>query len=142
MSKFLIEDWCKWFMAQASPQTRVSATSPAIGRLLWSKTKFCGLQRRRPFGWSDSGRSTCSVREVSKMTGRIWHGWTKFAHADSYESLLKTEIFIGIQKRRISGYRGNQLFRRTLQDEVEFITVMWFGARSQQCEVRAEMRTP
>jgi len=104
------------------------------------------------------------------MISRIWHGWTTLANADSYESLLKTEIFIGIQNRRISGYRGIQLFRRTLGDEVEFVTVMWFDsidairafagqdyevavvppkarqllkrfdARSQHYEVRTEMR--
>ena len=62
------------------------------------------------------------------MVSRIWHGWTTFANADSYESLLKTEIFTGIQNRRISGYRGIQLFRRTLRDEVEFVTVMWFDS--------------
>ncbi|MCL5966446.1 MAG: hypothetical protein M1550_04430 [Deltaproteobacteria bacterium] len=60
------------------------------------------------------------------MISRIWHGWTTFSNADSYESLLKTEIFIGIQDRNISGYRGIQLFRRKLQDEMEFVTVMWF----------------
>lgn len=104
------------------------------------------------------------------MISRIWHGWTTTADADSYELLLKTEIFTGIQNRRISGYLGIQLFRRTLQDEVEFVTVMWFDtidairtfagedyevavvppnarallqrfdARSQHYEVRADMR--
>lgn len=62
------------------------------------------------------------------MISRIWHGWTTPANADSYESLLKTEILIGIQNRRISGYRGIQLFRRALKDEVEFVTVMWFDS--------------
>ena len=110
--------------------------------------------------------------KVLKMVSRIWHGWTTFANADSYESLLKTEIFTGIQDRRISGYRGIQLFRRTLRDEVEFVTVMWFDSmdairafagedyeacvvpekaravlahfdeRSQHYEVRTEMKSP
>jgi hypothetical protein len=62
------------------------------------------------------------------MISRIWHGWTTSAKADAYESLLKSEIFIGIQNRRIAGYRGIQLFRRNLNDEVEFVTVMWFDA--------------
>ncbi|MBP1695416.1 MAG: hypothetical protein H6Q41_604 [Deltaproteobacteria bacterium] len=57
------------------------------------------------------------------MMSRIWHGWTTPANADAYESLLKSEIFIGIQERRIVGYRGIQLFRRNLGDEVEFMTV-------------------
>ncbi len=104
------------------------------------------------------------------MISRIWHGWTTPANADTYEALLKSEIFVGIQGRQIPGYRGIQLFRRDLGTEVEFITVMWFDsldavrvfagedyevavvppaaravlshfdARSQHYEVRAEMK--
>jgi len=62
------------------------------------------------------------------MISRIWHGYTSPANADAYEALLKDEIFHGIQEREIAGYRGIQLFRRALNDEVEFITVMWFGS--------------
>ncbi len=62
------------------------------------------------------------------MVSRIWHGWTTLANADAYESLLKTDIFVGIRNRRIPGYRGIQLFRRALEDEVEFVTVMWFDS--------------
>jgi antibiotic biosynthesis monooxygenase (ABM) superfamily enzyme len=62
------------------------------------------------------------------MIARIWHGWTKPSNADAYESLLKSEIFIGIQDRQIVGYRGIQLLRRELGDEVEFVTVMWFDS--------------
>jgi antibiotic biosynthesis monooxygenase (ABM) superfamily enzyme len=60
------------------------------------------------------------------MISRVWHGWTAPANADAYESLLKSEIFVGIRKRQIAGYRRIQLFRRNLGDEVEFVTVMWF----------------
>ncbi len=104
------------------------------------------------------------------MISRIWHGWTTPDNADTYEALLKSEIFNGIQNRKIPGYRGIQLFRRNVGDEVEFITVMWFDsldavrvfagedyevavvlpkarqvlarfdARSQHYEVRAEMK--
>lgn len=62
------------------------------------------------------------------MISRVWHGWTALAKADAYESLLKSEIFVGIQNRQISGYRGIQLFRRNIGDEVEFVTVMWFDS--------------
>ena len=62
------------------------------------------------------------------MIGRIWHGWTAPANADAYEELLKTEILVGIQNRQIAGYRGIQLFRRSLGDEVEFVTIMWFDS--------------
>jgi antibiotic biosynthesis monooxygenase (ABM) superfamily enzyme len=60
------------------------------------------------------------------MVGRIWHGWTKPENADKYEQLLKTEIFPAIGARKVDGYKGIQLFRRPLGDEIEFITIMWF----------------
>ena len=105
------------------------------------------------------------------MISRVWHGWTTPADADAYEKLLKSEILIGIKGRRIAGYRGVHLFRRSLGEEVEFVTVMWFDsveavrafagedcevavvppktrallsrfdARSQHYEVKAEMKT-
>ncbi len=62
------------------------------------------------------------------MISRIWHGWTIPSNADAYEELLKSEIFTGIQERQIPGFREIQLFRRNLEDEVEFITVMWFDS--------------
>jgi heme-degrading monooxygenase HmoA len=63
------------------------------------------------------------------MIGRIWHGWTTPHDADEYESLLKEEIFSGIVEKKVSGYKGIQLFRRTLDnDEVEFITIMRFDS--------------
>ncbi len=60
------------------------------------------------------------------MISRIWHGWTTPENADAYEALLKSEIFVGIQERKIDGYRGIHLLRRELPDETEFITIMWF----------------
>ncbi len=60
------------------------------------------------------------------MISRIWHGWTTPDNADAYEALLKSEIFINIQSRKIEGYRGIQLLRRNLDAEVEFVTIMWF----------------
>jgi heme-degrading monooxygenase HmoA len=62
------------------------------------------------------------------MISRVWHGWTTPANADAYESLLKTEIFQGIQHRQIAGYRGIHLLRRDLENEVEFVTIMWFDS--------------
>ncbi|GAI81238.1 unnamed protein product, partial [marine sediment metagenome] len=47
-----------------------------------------------------------------EMISRIWHGWTTPGNADVYESLLKSEIFHGIQDREIAGYRGINLLRR------------------------------
>jgi heme-degrading monooxygenase HmoA len=60
------------------------------------------------------------------MISRIWHGWTTPANADVYEALLKEEIFVGIQERRIRGFKGIQLLRRELEGEVEFVTIMRF----------------
>ena len=62
------------------------------------------------------------------MISRVWHGWTTPANADAYETLLKSEIFTGIQNRQIAGYRGIQLFCRSLDTEIEFVTVIWFDS--------------
>jgi hypothetical protein len=60
------------------------------------------------------------------MISRVWHGWTTPANADAYETLLKSEVFVGIRDRGIRGYKGIHLFRRDVGGEVEFMTVMWF----------------
>ena len=62
------------------------------------------------------------------MISRIWHGYTTWEKADDYEDLLKKEIFMGIANRSIQGYRGIELLRRNLGNEVEFITIMWFDS--------------
>jgi heme-degrading monooxygenase HmoA len=62
------------------------------------------------------------------MICRIWHGYTTDNNADTYENLLKEEIFVGIKNRNINGYRGIQLLRRQLDLETEFITIMWFDS--------------
>ncbi|MCG3220829.1 MAG: antibiotic biosynthesis monooxygenase [Candidatus Heimdallarchaeota archaeon] len=62
------------------------------------------------------------------MISRIWHGWTTLENAEAYESLLKSEIFLGIETRKIDGFKGIHLLRRTIGDEVEFITIMWFDS--------------
>jgi heme-degrading monooxygenase HmoA len=60
------------------------------------------------------------------MISRIWHGYTSKHNADIYENLLKEEIFTGIEKKNVKGYKGIQLLRRDLETEVEFTTIMWF----------------
>lgn len=62
------------------------------------------------------------------MIGRVWHGWTTPENADAYEELLRHEVFEGIKDRRIDGFREIQLLRRSLEKEVEFITIMWFDS--------------
>ena len=60
------------------------------------------------------------------MIARIWHGWTTPEKADAYEALLNEEIFVGIKKREIQGFKDIQLLRRRVGDEVEFVTIMRF----------------
>ena len=62
------------------------------------------------------------------MISRIWHGYTTRENADEYETLLKQEAFTGIGERHIPGFQEIQLFRRNLEEEVEFVTVMWFDS--------------
>lgn len=62
------------------------------------------------------------------MIARIWHGWTTPANADTYEALLRAEIFPGIAAKGVTGYRGIQLLRRPAGAEVEFVTLMWFDS--------------
>ncbi len=57
---------------------------------------------------------------------RIWHGWTTPENADVYETLLRTDVFPGIEARKIPGYRSIELLRRDRGDEVEFVTIMTF----------------
>lgn len=56
------------------------------------------------------------------MIARVWHGYSKPEHADSYEAMLKPELLPGISKKK--GYRGSYLLRRDLGSEVEFITIL------------------
>jgi len=60
------------------------------------------------------------------MVSRIWHGWTTHEKAASYQSLLESEILPGIANRQIKGYRGAHLLRRETEQEVEFVTILWF----------------
>jgi heme-degrading monooxygenase HmoA len=62
------------------------------------------------------------------MISRIWHGWAATGNADTYEALLKEEIFAGIQNRQIRGFKGIQLLRREIGQEVEFVTIMTFDS--------------
>ena len=62
------------------------------------------------------------------MIIRIWHGWTSHQDADTYEELLREEVFVGIVARSIRGFRNIKLLRRKLESEVEFITIMTFDS--------------
>lgn len=60
------------------------------------------------------------------MIYRVWHGWTIPENADTYENLLKKEIFVEIGNKEIPGYRGIDLLRLDHDSEVEFVTIMRF----------------
>lgn len=60
------------------------------------------------------------------MITRIWHGYTTPENAVKYENLLYEEVWRGIENKKIAGYKGIELLRRDLNDEVEFITIMRF----------------
>lgn len=60
------------------------------------------------------------------MICRFWRGWTTRSNADMYEKILKDLIFKEIEERNIEGYERFQLFRNDKDDEVEFITIMYF----------------
>lgn len=60
------------------------------------------------------------------MIARIWHGYTSFENAGSYEKLLQEEIFVSMHNREIKGFKSIQLLKRQLVDETEFITIMMF----------------
>ena len=63
------------------------------------------------------------------MIGRIWHGWTTAADAEAYEAVLRGEVLPGITAMNVEGYRGSEVFRRTLDSgEVEFVTILRFDS--------------
>ena len=62
------------------------------------------------------------------MISRIWHGWTTRENANKYQALLQEEIFVGIHKRQIGGFKNIQLLRRDAGEEVEFVTIMLFDS--------------
>jgi hypothetical protein len=84
------------------------------------------------------------------MIARIWHGWTSPENADTYEALLRDEVFLGIKRRQMGGFQDIQLLRRRVGDEVEFVTIMRFksidairefaGADYEACVVPPEAR--
>jgi len=42
--------------------------------------------------------------------------------------MLKEEIFVGIENRHIRGFKGIQLLRREVGEEIEFVTIMLFDS--------------
>lgn len=62
------------------------------------------------------------------MVLRIWRGWTSPENADAYERIVSREVLPSIAERQVPGYHGAHLLRRSLDDEVEFVTIMQFDS--------------
>ena len=62
------------------------------------------------------------------MILRLWRGRTTPKNADCYEELITTAIFPGIIKRATTGLDGLELFRRPVDGDVEFMTLMRFAS--------------
>ena len=60
------------------------------------------------------------------MICRVWRGWTTKANAEAYEGIVRGEVIPGIEARRIPGFRAIDLIRRERDQDVEFMTLMWF----------------
>jgi heme-degrading monooxygenase HmoA len=60
------------------------------------------------------------------VIARVWRGRTTPENAQPYEDLLATTVLPGID--RIRGFRGAELFRREVGDEVEFMTITRFAS--------------
>ncbi len=60
------------------------------------------------------------------MICRIWRGWATPANADVYESIVREQVIPGIEAMRLPGFQHIDLMRRETENEVEFLTAMWF----------------
>lgn len=60
------------------------------------------------------------------MISRIWHGYTTHENANRYQAVVTGEVIPGILDMKIPGFERIELFRRAREDDVEFVTVMWF----------------
>jgi heme-degrading monooxygenase HmoA len=60
------------------------------------------------------------------MICRVWRGWATAENAPAYEAIVRGEVIPEIEGRRIPGFQAIDLVRRTTQDGVEFLTIMWF----------------
>ena len=69
---------------------------------------------------------------------RVWHGWTVPENANAYEKVLRDEVFPGIEAKHIPGYRSIELWRRDINDEVEFSTVMTFDSLQNVIDFQGE----
>ncbi len=60
------------------------------------------------------------------MIARIWYSLTALENANKYKKLLKTEICPKIESKNVLALKKNSLFKRPLDNEIEFVTIMLF----------------
>jgi len=65
------------------------------------------------------------------MIARIWKGTTTLENAAPYEHFLKEEFLPAVEAKKIPGYRKFQLLRQDGEEEVHFVTIMWFDSLEQ-----------
>jgi heme-degrading monooxygenase HmoA len=58
------------------------------------------------------------------MISRVWHGWTTRENADAYEKLLRETVLPEIH--RVRGFKGAQVSRRDVKNEIEFLVITQF----------------
>jgi heme-degrading monooxygenase HmoA len=68
------------------------------------------------------------MRNIRCMICRLWRGWTTRDDADAYERIVRGQVIPGIEARRIPGFRSIDLVRRERDQDVEFMTLMWFDS--------------
>lgn len=60
------------------------------------------------------------------MIRRVWRGWTTPENADAYQRILLDEVIPMIEAKAMPEYRGIEVLREHIGDEVEFCTIMNF----------------
>jgi heme-degrading monooxygenase HmoA len=58
------------------------------------------------------------------MVTRMWRGWTRAEDADRYDRHYRSEVMASL--RRVPGFRGARLLRRTVGEETEFVSLTFF----------------
>lgn len=63
------------------------------------------------------------------MILRMWKGWTPPEKAPAYSEYLAGELFPRLERELgARGYRGYDILRREIGNEVEFVTLTWFDS--------------
>lgn len=61
------------------------------------------------------------------MICRVWHGWTTEENAGAYTEYLLLDLFPRVREElKARGYRGYDLLQSRKNNEVEFVTILWF----------------